>query len=183
MKKILLSIFTVFLLAYAVTAQETSDKFAVGLRVGEAWLSTFKGNGYYDWGYNIEASGIIKISDRNRIELDFGWTDYSDDRYTTNGYVHLSASFHWYWHIVAGLGWYVGPSANLGGWINQYSYLGYTTSNNFFSFGFGGQVGLEYDFKIPLQLTFDARPTLNFAVPGDPFMMANWFNFGIRYRF
>lgn len=182
MKKTLLSLFA--LLAWAtVTAQETNERFAIGLHGGEAWLSTFKGSGYYDWGYNIEVSGIIKLSNNQRVEIDLGWTDYGTDKYTTNGYLHLSAGYHWYWHIVAGLGWYVGPSANVGVWLDRYGYSGYTTSDNRFCIGIGGQVGLEYDFNIPLQLTFDARPSFNFKIPGDPFMTANWFNFGLRYRF
>ena len=54
-------------------------------------------------------------------------------------------------------GFYAGPAANVG-----YSAWGYYTGSAWGTahIGIGGQLGLEYTFDFPLQLSFDLRPTL-----------------------
>ena len=58
------------------------------------------------------------------------------------------------WTAKGQWGFYAGPAANVGwsAW-GLYSY-------NTFHLGVGGQIGLEYTFDFPLQISLDMRPTL-----------------------
>jgi len=73
--------------------------------------------------------------------------------------------------------WYVGPGAGLGFGFGSYFYL-----------GLAGMIGIEYNFKFPLQLSLDYRPIIPLGF-GDKvgFHRAGlWnssFGLGIRYKF
>lgn len=188
MKRFFIMLFAVAALSATAKAQ---DGFSLGLRVGDAYTSYYGG-----WGYGIEASGVIGLSDRNRVEIDFGWDGYGRwydgyGRYYSRGYLHVAGSYQWYWNIIKGLGWFVGPQANLGVFFNSWegAYYGslYTSTGNFyrarFSLGVGAQVGIQYDFDFPLQLALDYRPSINFMIPGHPYYYGGWANFSVRYRF
>lgn len=73
--------------------------------------------------------------------------------------------------------WYAGPGLTLGS-------THYNDENQFF-FGIVGQVGLEYTFWFPLQLSADLRPVFGFC--DSEFWMNGLFGFaptlGIRYSF
>ncbi len=74
-------------------------------------------------------------------------------------------------------GFYAGPGASLG-----YGF------NNSFHIAAVGQVGLEYTFWFPLQLSVDLRPQFGVAVhDGAHFYKGGLFGFvptiGVRYRF
>lgn len=182
----------VALLAFGASAlAQNAGNFSLGLRLGDSW-HTGRYNGYTvsDWGFNAELSAVYCLSNANRIEAELGWSDYSGRSYGynyANGYLHLAGSYQWYWNIIAGLGWFVGPAANLGVWIYDANYAGYHSSDAAFILGIGAQVGIEYDFDFPLQLALDARPCLNFGIPGDltggVFFWPSWFNLSVRYRF
>lgn len=71
-------------------------------------------------------------------------------------------------------GFYAGPGAAAG------------VGNKLFQLAVVGQVGLEYTFWFPLQLSIDIRPQAGFAsVAGfsDFYMGGFWPALGIRYRF
>ena len=61
------------------------------------------------------------------------------------------------WTTKGKWGFYAGPAANVGysAWGGLY-YGGYGTVH----LGVGGQIGLEYTFDFPLQISLDMRPTL-----------------------
>ena len=83
----------------------------------------------------------------NRLELDLGLNNWGG---TSHGY-ELTGVYQWVWglnRIATGLNWYAGLGATAGTY----------TSN--LGVGFVGQLGLEYNFNIPLQISLDWRPTL-----------------------
>lgn len=169
MKKLIIVLLAVFALGSAALAQGNSEKYAIGLRLG----------GGYGWGIgvmdnfnaNVEVSAMLGVGPKlNRIELDLGWRHWHFDC------LGLYATYQWRWNIVKGLHWYVGPGAGVNFWFNAYNPV---------SLSIGGQVGLEYNFDFPLQLSLDIRPMIGIIDPWDnsnlwPDMSAA---FGIRYRF
>lgn len=161
MKKFIIALIAVFALSTAAMAQGNSEKYAIGLRLG----------GAYGWGAEVSFH-LGGLPNLNRVELDLGWNGWSDPN-GHYGYLNLTGVYHWRWNIVAGLHWFVGPGANLGLWT------GYDKA--YFDLGVGGQIGLEYDFDFPLQLTIDYRPMYNF-LGYDPHYHHSA-ALGVRYRF
>ena len=80
------------------------------------------------------------------------------------------------WTPVGHWGFYAGPGASVAVWKNS-------DDENTVYAGFLGNVGLEYTFNFPLQLSIDFRPRLMFGdgrVRGDgPFSLG----LGVRYAF
>lgn len=158
MKKFIIALVAVFALGTTAMAQS-----AIGLRLGGGV------------GYGAEISGMIGVngdcmSKAQRVELDLGWSGYHH-----GNYLNLSGAYQWQWNIVKGFGWFVGPGLNLGFWTGH--------ADDFdggFGLAVGGQIGLEYDFDFPLQLTVDFRPMWSFLGYG-----GFWGGgaLGVRYRF
>jgi hypothetical protein len=143
MKKIILSAFMLIGLAFTAQAQEVSNN-ALGLRFG--------GNG----GFGTEISYQRALSDSNRLELDLGWRNRNN--YDNNGYddnaIKLAALYQWVWNIDGGFNWYAG----IGGGVGSYSYDNNNTRyNDTFAFA-AGDIGIEYNFDIPLLISIDFRP-------------------------
>jgi hypothetical protein len=92
----------------------------------------------------------------------------------------LAGLYQWVWNIDKGLNWYAGAGGGMGSW--RYSSDG-NSNNGTFVF-VTGDVGLEYQFDFPLQLTLDVRPEI-YLHSGD--YRENNFGpdlaLGIRYRF
>lgn len=114
-------------------------------------------------GYGVEASYQRTLNNSNRVEADLG--------YMLGGGFSLAGNYQWGWTIdkVEGLGWYVGPG------------VGVAFGGNSFFGNVSGQVGLEYSFGIPLSLSVDWRPAVNFGSG----VYFGWTSFalGVRYRF
>ena len=93
------------------------------------------------------------IGDTHRLELDLGLGAWR---------MGLTGIYHWVWDLSSvtdGLNWYAGPGAAVGltygsGWSNGL-YV-----------GIAGQVGIEYNFEFPLQVSLDYRPTIYLVRPG-----------------
>lgn len=99
------------------------------------------------FGLGGEVSYQHPIGETNRIELDLGLSPQS---FGLNGIYHwVSDLSDW----TEGMSWYYGPGATVG-FSNSVS--GYTSA---FAMGLVGQIGLEYKFDFPLQLSIDYRPT------------------------
>ncbi len=141
------------------TANSQVDPHAIGLRIGGGD------------SFGAEISYQHGLSQKNRLELDLGFGGNS--QYNRMG---LSGIYHWVWNLGnEGLNWYVGPGAGLS--INS----GKDDHDDYFGLSIGGQIGLGFNFKVPLQLTLDARPMLNIISDDDTF---GWgLALGIRYRF
>jgi hypothetical protein len=89
------------------------------------------------------------LSDVNRLEFDLGFGSWK------YGGMYLNGIYHWVndlSELQEGFNWYYGVGAAVG--INT----------NLFSAAAIGNIGIEYNFDFPLQLSLDWRPGL-FVVP------------------
>ena len=156
-----LIITTVALLGFATfaLAQDISPN-AIGLRLGDSD------------GFGAEVSYQRALGDNNRLEADLGWR--SGNNY--DGF-KLTGIYQWVWLLDGNFNWYAGVGGGLG------SYSVDTPGNDYtdtFAFA-AGDIGVEYNFDIPLQLSLDFRPELGFGDFRDDlgFDVA----LGVRYRF
>ena len=161
MKKIFLFIGFLTLSFFTANAQEISDN-AIGLRLGDGD------------GFGAEISYQRRLSDNNRLELDLGLR-------SGNGYdgFKLAGLYQWVWQLDGRFNWYAG----VGGGLGSYSFdnpLSNGDDNETFIFA-AGDVGIEYNFDIPLMLSLDVRPEFGFGDFRDDldFDIA----LGIRYQF
>ena len=115
-------------------------------------------------GYGAELSYQHTLGGANFAELDLGW-----------GVSNFCAALAYDFLIGTGtpVNFYVGPQAT--------AYLANGDNNMIFGLGAGAQLGLEYNFNFPLQLSLDWRPTF-FFIPGTAFGW-NSIALGIRYNF
>ena len=96
--------------------------------------------------------------------------------------LNLAATYNWMlaqpqWTSRGEWGVYAGPGAALG--------LGFGDAS-FFNIGVAGEVGLEYTFWFPLQLSVDIRPQLGLVTAGgaSAFGLWGWYpTLAVRYRF
>ncbi|WP_047546393.1 hypothetical protein [Psychroserpens sp. Hel_I_66] len=162
MKRILLVAIAFIGFTTLSNAQDISDN-AIGLRLGDSD------------GFGAEISYQRGLGDNNRVEIDLGLR-------SGNGYdgFKLAGIYQWVWNIEGGFNWYAG----VGGGVGSYSFDKPFNDNNDDSETFffaAGDIGIEYNFDFPLQLSLDARPELGFGDFRDDldFDIA----LGIRYRF
>ncbi len=162
MKKLLLTLAITITGFVFVQAQDIS-KNAIGLRLGD------------NNGFGAEISYQRALSDTNRLELDLGLK--SGDNY--DGF-KLAGLYQWVWNIEDGFNWYAG----VGGGFGSYSY---DTPRDFngddsetFIFA-AGDIGIEYNFDIPLILSLDARPEFGFGSFNDDLDLD--IALSIRYQF
>jgi hypothetical protein len=166
MKKFFIMLVAVVALSASAMAQAGSEKFAIGARVGYGYAG-FPAEVSFMWGVGPEL---------NRIEMDLGFSWWGAPGGAHYAGLQFTAAYQWRWNIVKGLHWYVGPGATVGSWFADLP----------FCFGVGGQVGIEYDFDAPIQLTLDYRPMVNFHPWDKAWGWGHYhdsFCFGVRYRF
>lgn len=120
-------------------AQEISPN-ALGLRLGDSK------------GFGAEISYQRALGANNRLELDLGWRDSDNvDAFK------LTGLYQWVWNLEGNFNWYAGAGGGLGSYDNN----DIDDSGAFFFVA--GDVGIEYDFDIPLILSLDFRPELGFT--------------------
>ena len=162
MKKIILSAFMLLGLAFATQAQDIS-KNALGLRLGD------------NDGFGGEVSYQRGLGDNNRLELDLGWRSSKDvDAFK------LVGLYQWVWNIDKGFNWYAGVGGGLGSWSYD---IGNDKESGTILLA-AGDIGIEYNFDIPLQISLDLRPEIYFN--SDDYREDNFgpdIALGIRYRF
>ena len=147
-------------------AQEIADN-AIGLRLGDSD------------GFGAEVSYQRALGDANRLELDLGIR--SGNNY--DGF-KLAGLYQWVWNIDGGFNWYAGVGGGLASYSYDYRFEGerYDDSQTFVFAA--GDVGIEYNFDIPLMLSLDFRPEFGF---GDDRFDNDDLDFdialGIRYQF
>ena len=160
----ILKLFTalLFLASLSAGAQEISDH-ALGLRLGDSD------------GFGAEISYQKAIARYNRLEVDLGWRDSRDfDAFKLAGvyqWIHsLDGNFNWYYGVGGGLGSVDFPA-------------GSNVDGGLFVFG-AGDIGVEYNFDIPLLISLDFRPEIGLVGYDD---FSDNFDFdialGIRYQF
>lgn len=139
-----------------------AQKNAIGLRLGD------------NSGFGGEVSFQTSFSKKNRLELDLGFRNqgnvyrgYGNNYYNGKGYGHndvkLVGIYQWVFDIKNGFKWYVGPGVGVGFYNskNYYNVIADKYENKTGAFAvITGDAGVEYNFKFPLQLSFDIRPEL-----------------------
>ncbi len=147
MKKILLTLAIIIAGTTLATAQNFS-KNALGIRIGG-------GN-----GFGTEISYQRALGGNNRLEIDLGIENDND----FDGFKAVGI-YQWVWNIDGGFNWYAG----VGGGVGNVSYNDdFNRRNNRNNYSetfllFAGQVGIEYNFDIPIQLALDTRPEFYFG--------------------
>ena len=124
-------------------------------------------------GYGVELSYQHTLGE-NFLEADLGLGAF-------NG-LNVAATYNWMlaqpdWTSKGEWGVYAGPGVALG--------LGFGDAS-YFNVGIAGQVGLEYTFWFPLQLSVDLRPQLGLVTAGgaSAFGLWGWYpSLGVRYKF
>ena len=143
MKKLIFVLAAVIGLSTAVRAQDNT----FGVRAG------------YGAAFSTELSFQRFVSDINRIELDLGLRfrhttirDYGNDaeKITYPGGATLTGIYQWHWFLAGGFGVYGGPGIQLS--------LPYW---HHFGLALGGQIGFDYQFDAPFQVSIDFRPMYN----------------------
>ncbi len=156
MKKLFWTVAVFVGFAFTLSAQEIRPN-AIGVRIGD------------NDGFGGEISYQRAIGSNNRLEFDLGWRD---QRYYDA--VKLVGLYQWVWNIDGGFNWYAGPGLGIGRW----DYNGprhhphhndphWDDSGSFFLIA--GNIGIEYVFDIPLQLSLDFRPEIYFGDDRDDF--------------
>jgi hypothetical protein len=162
MKKSILVISLLLGLSWGSQAQNVS-KNALGLRIGD------------NDGFGGELSCQRKMAANNRLELDLGWRNNSNV-----DAIKLAGIYQWVWNIDGGLNWYAGVGGGLGAWNHDDK----INKNNGIIAFVAGDLGIEYNFDAPIQLSLDFRPELYFNA--NDYRSNNFgpdIALGIRYRF
>jgi len=166
MNKSILVVTMLLGLACSSQAQNIS-KNALGLRIGD------------NDGFGGEISYQRKLAANNRLELDLGWRNSNNV-----DAIKLAVLYQWVWKIEGRFNWYAGVGGGLGSWSYDNNNKNNNNSDNG-AFAFvAGDLGIEYNFDIPLQLSLDIRPELYFN--SNDFRENNFgpdIALGIRYRF
>lgn len=145
-------------------AQEIADN-ALGLRLGDSD------------GFGAEISYQRAVgSDNNRLEFDLGWRD---SRYYDA--VKLVGLYQWVWKIDGGFNWYAGAGAGLGSYDFDPDNDRFNDDDDELFALVAGNVGIEYNFDIPLMLSLDFRPEFGFDDYDDDVDLD--IALGIRYQF
>lgn len=163
MKKNILLASMLFGMAVCAQSQNFS-KNALGLRLGS------------NDGFGTEISYQTKLSSKNRLELDLGWRDNKNENV-----FKLAGIYQWVWKIDDGLNWYTGIGGGLGSW--NYDDNDNINDNGTFAF-LAGDLGIEYNFDFPLQLSLDIRP--EFYLNSASYVKDNFgpdLALGVRYTF
>jgi hypothetical protein len=158
MRKLFLLSITFIGFTALVSAQDISPN-AIGLRLGDSN------------GFGTEISYQRALSDNNRLEFDLGWR--SGNNY--DGF-KLAGLYQWVWNLDGNFNWYVGA----GGGLGSYGYDDQAFDDETFLFA-AGDIGIEYNFDIPLQISLDFRPELGFGTYTDDLDFD--IGIGIRYLF
>lgn len=125
-----------FISCLGLSAQSIS-KNALGLRLGD------------NDGFGGEISYQRYLSENNRLEFDLGWRDSKNvDAFK------LVGLYQWVHRLDGNFNWYVGAGAGIGS---------FDAGDNDGVFALlAGDLGIEYNFEIPLLLSLDIRPELGF---------------------
>lgn len=165
MKKILLTV-AIALGGFAMMNAQEISKNAIGLRLGDGD------------GFGAEVSYQRAVGDDNRLEFDLGIRDGKN----FDGF-RLTGLYQWVWNIDGGFNWYAG----VGGGVASYSYDNDFNNGRFnddynetFIYA-AGDIGIEYNFDIPLLISLDVRPELGFGDFNDDLDLD--IALGVRYQF
>lgn len=154
MKKVILLFVFIASMVEATMAQQNDQ--AIGVRLG--------------WGAELSYQNQLKKNTRLEIDLGLGGWDHG-------GFL-LTGVHQWIWNIEGDLDWYAGLGPQIGS-------VWYKTDNVWyqnFGLGIAGQIGLQYNLPIPVQITLDYRPSW-FIIPSEEGFGYGNLALGLRYRF
>ncbi|WP_233881768.1 hypothetical protein [Tenacibaculum piscium] len=136
--RVLLLVFF-FLIAFNASGQQISEN-ALGIRVGD------------NDGFGGEISYQYYVKDNNRLEFDLGFRNTEKvDAFK------LVGLYQWVQNLDGNFNWFVGFGAGLG----SFNDTSKDSSNGLFAL-IAGNLGIEYNFDIPLLVSLDIRPELGF---------------------
>lgn len=141
MKKLFFLTLTVFAFSLTSNAQDIAEN-AIGLRLGDSN------------GLGAEISYQRALGDINRLEVDLGWRN--SDNYNA---FQLTGLYQWVWNLEGDFNWYAGVGGGLASFDGKNVLKGQDETTIFVA----GDIGIEYDFDIPLLISLDFRPTLGFG--------------------
>jgi len=120
------------------------------------------------FGNGGEISYQHPLGNANRLELDLGFGSWA------YGGMYLSGAYQWVWDL-----------SDLGDGFNWYAGFGGAVGiNNGLGLGVLGQVGIEYNFNIPLHLSLDWRPTFHILSSSTLSRFGyDGIALGVRYKF
>lgn len=146
----------------AIHAQRVSSN-AIGLRIGDSD------------GFGTEVNYQRVLSEVNRLEFGLGWK--SNREFSS---FKLTGLYQWVWVLEGNFNWYAGAGGGVGQIDFDDNFAPARLDNETFVFA-AGDIGIEYNFNIPLLLSLDFRPELGFGDYRDDldFDIA----LGIRYQF
>ncbi|HNU58739.1 MAG TPA: hypothetical protein PKI08_02175 [Aquaticitalea sp.] len=143
MKKLLMLGIALFGFSTVMVAQDISEN-AIGLRLGDSD------------GFGAEVSYQRALGSNNRLELDLGLR--SGKHY--DGF-KLAGIYQWVWSLDGNFNWYAGAGGGLGSYSWDNVPAGVDDSETFFFVA--GDIGIEYNFGIPLMISLDVRPEIGFG--------------------
>lgn len=164
MRKIFLVVLA--FVGFAITAQAQGiAENALGIRVGD------------NDGFGTEINYQRALNDNNRLEFGLGWNSRRGND-GVNAY-KLTGLYQWVFVLDGNFNWYVGAGGGVGQVDFGNNFPGNPDNETFFFAA--GDIGIEYDFDIPLLLSLDFRPEFGFGDFRDDldFDIA----LGIRYQF
>tara|TARA_R110000850_G_scaffold268138_1_gene399425 strand:- start:23228 stop:23713 length:486 start_codon:yes stop_codon:yes gene_type:complete len=161
MKKVFFTTVLILGVVFASHSQMIS-KNAIGLRLGD------------NDGFGTEINYQRAIGDNNRLEFGLGWTSNRNV-----SAFKLTGLHQWVWNIDGGFNWYAGIGGGVGSIDFDDDFPG-DPDNETFVF-VAGDVGIEYNFDIPLLISLDFRPELGFGNYRDD--LGFDVGLGLRYQF
>ena len=127
-----------------LSAQSIS-KNALGLRIGD------------NDGFGGEISYQRYLSENNRLEFDLGWRDSDNvDAFK------LVGLYQWVFVLEDRFNWYVGAGTGIGSFDVDNDFDNFVDDDSGTFALVAGDIGIEYNFDIPLLLSLDIRPELGF---------------------
>lgn len=161
MKKFLLTFAAITLISVSMNAQRIS-KHAIGLRLGDSD------------GFGTEVNYQLGLGENNRLEIGLGWRSSNDVTA-----IKAAALYQWVWVLDGNFNWYAGAGGGVGQVNFDDDFPGDPDAETFLFAA--GDIGIEYNFDIPLLLSLDFRPEFGFGDYRDDvdFDIA----LGIRYQF
>lgn len=118
------------------------------------------------------AGGDMEFSYQHYMGTNFLEADLGFSAFGASAGFRATAIYDFPFQLAEKFIFYVGPGAQLGSYANE--------NGAAFCMGIGGQAGFEYQFDIPLNLSFDWRPMWNFV---GNFIAYSSVSVGVRYRF
>ncbi|MDY8135778.1 hypothetical protein [Aquimarina sp. 2201CG5-10] len=160
-KRILIIVAFVFGTISTIQSQEVS-KNALGVRFGD------------NDGFGAEVSYQRGLNSGDRLEFDLGWRDFD-----AGNAIKVTGLYQWIFNLDKGFNWYVGAGGGVGTIDFDSNFPGGDDSDSFFFLA--GDIGIEYNFDIPLLISLDLRPEIGFGDYNDDLDFD--IGLGIRYQF